>query len=459
MARLTPISLARVFLAAHGAIAGLTVDVDDAESVKAAAAVVAGDLMSLYDGNEPGRIPGLFNPTPPDGKYAWWTGAALWGTMLDYRSRSGNATYDEVIAQGLSFQLTDDEDFVPTNWTLTEGNDDQDFWAMAAVLAEQTGLQAEKTGLLAEGKIQWTDVAEKVFYEQTNGQRRVQRGECKGALRWIISPIAEGYNYVSTGANAGYFNLGAQLARMTNNPKYVDAAEHTYELLEDIGFISDKYEVFDGAHQDKCDKINRLQLSYTAAELIQGCAHLYNMTADDDWKERLDGLLDHTLDLFFNKDGIAIEGSCESQDDCNTDMLFYKGLLHRFLASTMQMAPYTARKILPVLKKSAKAAVAQCTGGDNGRLCGFSWSSGKFDDKAGAGPQMSVLGALVSIMPPSESVSTSAGNSSSESAFDGSADSSSGTFDSPAQAMGDRASASYGAVIGALLLGSLVGLM
>lgn len=76
----------------------------------------------------------------------------------------------------------------------------------------------------------------------------------------------------------------------------------------------------------------------------------------------------------------------------------FKGYLHRWLGSTAQLAPYTADKILPVLKKSAAAAVKQCTGGDNGRFCGFHWSTGTFDGAIGAGQQMNVLGALTSIM-------------------------------------------------------------
>lgn len=76
----------------------------------------------------------------------------------------------------------------------------------------------------------------------------------------------------------------------------------------------------------------------------------------------------------------------------------YKGYLHRWLASAAQLAPYTADKILPVLKKSTAAAVKQCTGGDNGRFCGFHWTTGEFDGEVGASQQMNVLAALTSVM-------------------------------------------------------------
>jgi mannan endo-1,6-alpha-mannosidase len=54
---------------------------------------------------------------------------------------------------------------------------------------------------------------------------------------------------------------------------------------------------------------------------------------------------------------------------------------------------------MPVLKTSAQAAVNQCTGGDNGRFCGFRWTSGVFDGRVGACQQMSVLAALISLLP------------------------------------------------------------
>ena len=114
------------------------------------------------------------------------------------------------------------------------------------------------------------------------------------------------------------------------------------------------------------------------------------------WKERLDGLVERSLQVFF-RDGIAFEPSCEP-GNCNTDMESFKGYLHRWLSAAMQLAPYTEEKIMPMLKTSLAGALKQCTGGKNGRFCGFHWTSGEFDGKVGAGQQMNVLGALTSVM-------------------------------------------------------------
>jgi len=108
---------------------------------------------------------------------------------------------------------------------------------------------------------------------------------------------------------------------------------------------------------------------------------------------------------FFPND-IAYEVPCEGQTGkgtCTPDMLSFKGYVHRWLSVVTQIAPYTRDRILPVLRKSAAAAIKQCTGGQTGRQCGFYWNVGKFVDPAvdkttGAGEAMNVLAAVSSLL-------------------------------------------------------------
>ena len=107
--------------------------------------------------------------------------------------------------------------------------------------------------------------------------------------------------------------------------------------------------------------------------------------------------------MFFPKDDIAFEIACEKSDgtnlhSCTTDMYSFKGYVARWLTQASQLAPFIADKVLPVLRKSAEAAVKQCTGGESGRDCGFSWQSGVYDGKTGAGQQMNVLGAVSALL-------------------------------------------------------------
>jgi mannan endo-1,6-alpha-mannosidase len=121
-------------------------------------------------------------------------------------------------------------------------------------------------------------------------------------------------------------------------------------------------------------------------------------TEADTWKEKIDLLLPRTLEFFF-PDGTAVEPACEFGGTCTTDMLSFKGFLHRWLQSTAYLASYTSEQITPILKTSAQSAVNQCTGGTNGRMCGFKWSSGSYDGTTGACQQMSVLASLISLLP------------------------------------------------------------
>ncbi|KAK7755564.1 hypothetical protein SLS62_002498 [Diatrype stigma] len=192
MVQLQTIRLAQLLLlGANGALGALTVDVEDQDSIKAAASLVAEDLMTFYKGDEKGEVPGIL-PAPPDGDYYWWSGAALWSTLIDYRNRSGNTAYDDTITRGILWQTGAGDDFMPANWTTTMGNDDQAFWGLSASLAATTGFKDPDAT-----DPQWVSLAKAVFDEQTSEDRRVDDGDCSGALRWQIYPFNQGYNYIS----------------------------------------------------------------------------------------------------------------------------------------------------------------------------------------------------------------------------------------------------------------------
>lgn len=163
--------------------------------MKAAAALVAEDLLtSFYHGNEPGQTPGVFDDT----HYYWWSGSALWATLLDFRARTGNTTYDDIISQALQWQVGQGYDYLPANWSASESNDDQSLWAQAALTAAQTNFTEP-----ADSEVQWLSLAQNVFDEQSDDARRVDDGDstCNGALRWQIFTFNNGYNYVNSELN------------------------------------------------------------------------------------------------------------------------------------------------------------------------------------------------------------------------------------------------------------------
>jgi mannan endo-1,6-alpha-mannosidase len=112
----------------------------------------------------------------------------------------------------------------------------------------------------------------------------------------------------------------------------------------------------------------------------------------------------------FFPNGIAVEISCELNNtiQCTTDMLSFKGYIHRFLASTTQLASKMHDTIMPVLKTSAAGAVSACNADGT---CGFRWNTGGYDGNTGAGQEMNALGALLSLMVDYETVAAPVTNS------------------------------------------------
>lgn len=142
-------------------------------------------------------------------------------------------------------------------------------------------------------------------------------------------------------------------------------------------------------------------------------------------------------------------------------MKMYKGMLHRALGKTMQLAPYTKDKILPVLKTSAAAAVKTCTAGQNQRLCSAYWaedSDVEASAKDGAAAQLTVLNALNSVLmanPQSGGNGSSpAGGSGSNGGGNGqgSTDAAGGKKDGPGS-MGTSTAVSTAALLGGIFFG------
>jgi mannan endo-1,6-alpha-mannosidase len=225
---------------------------------------------------------------------------------------------------------------------------------------------------------------------------------CGGGLRWQVYPYLTGYDYKNSIANGCFFNIGARLARYTDNDTYAQHAEVIWDWVTNVGLMDSDYKIYDGAHiETNCTDINKVQFSYNSAVWLLGAANMYNYTNGSEiWKGRIDGLLTQTLNTFF-PNGIAYEVACEPKLTCTTDMYSFKAYLTRWLASTTKVAPYTYNQIMPVLKTSAAAAAAQCVGGSNGRTCGLSWSlAPAYDGTSGVGQEMAAMSALfVNLLP------------------------------------------------------------
>jgi mannan endo-1,6-alpha-mannosidase len=91
-----------------------------------------------------------------------------------------------------------------------------------------------------------------------------------------------------------------------------------------------------------------------------------------------------------------VEISCEWSKLCNPDQTSFKAYLSRWMAATVQLAPFVKDQIMPKLQASAAGAAAQCSGGDTGSKCGRNWNSAIWDGYTGVGEQMSALAVVQS---------------------------------------------------------------
>ncbi|KAI1379771.1 glycoside hydrolase family 76 protein [Hypoxylon crocopeplum] len=418
------------FLMAGSLVAAYDLDVQSTDSIKDVAKQMAEDLVSFYNGDEPGQTPGLL-PQP----YYWWEAGAFLGSLVDYWYYTGDDTYNNITQQGLLHQVGPYNDYMPPNQTLTEGNDDQGFWGMAVMSAAEYKFPDPPAG-----QPQWLALAQAVFNTQA---ARWDPDHCNGGLRWQIFTWNTGFDYKNSISQACFFNVAARLALYTGNSTYADWAARTYDWMVNVKFLDNNYRVFDGGHiEDNCTTITPYEFSYNVGAFLLGSAAMVaysnnsNQQADVDmWRERVDGLLNSTEDIFFygneTSNRVMIEIACEPVNLCDTDQLSFKAYLSRWMAATTKWAPWTFDRIKTLLQNSAVAAANQCVGGDNHRLCGLKWAnnSGAYDGTTGVGQQMAAMEVVLANMiqqaePPvtNSTGGTSVGNPSAGGSDEGRAD-------------------------------------
>src|SRR4051812_417276 len=96
-------------------------------------------------------------------------------------------------------------------------------------------------------------------------------------LRWQVYPYLTGYDYKNSIANGCFFNIGARLARYTQNDTYAQEAEKIWDWITSVGLMDSEYHIYDGAHIEyNCTDINKVQFSYNSAVWLLGAANMYN---------------------------------------------------------------------------------------------------------------------------------------------------------------------------------------
>lgn len=413
-------------LALAGCVWTIELNPDDPESIKDAARIAAEKLRALYPNNEPWFVPGEFGLIQTaDGKndqgYYWWEAGAAMGAWVDYWAFTGDKSYNAIATEAMLFQVGPDQDYQPPNQTLALGNDDQAFWAIAALSAAERGFPDPPAD-----QPQWLALAQAVFNRQTS---RWDEDACGGGLRWQVFSSNKGYDYKNSVSNGLLFNMGARLGRYTGNTTYLEWAEKVWKWSRDNGLVGSDYRVYDGSHIPECVVSSKIQWSYNAGIYLSGAAAMYDyyntIAPNNDkaavWETETGKLLNATDEPFFNRnDGtpnIMRESACESPPPytrtptCNTDQRSFKAYLSRFFAQTYQYCPFTRDFIMTRLRASAVAAAKSCDGADNGgNTCGLSWIMQKYDGspygiaKGGVGEHMAAMEVFQSLLIPSVAI-------------------------------------------------------
>lgn len=241
------------------------------DSIKQAAATVADGMVYFYTGGVPGQIvsqiPGLL-----PGPYYWWEAGAMFGALIDHYYYTRDTTYNQLITDAILFQVGPDTNFMPPNQTKSLGNDDQCFWAMAAMAAAETRFPNPP----AESP-QWLALAQGVFNSQAE---RWDLATCRGGLRWQIFPFNNGYDYKNSITNGCFFNLASRLAAYTHNETYLEWAHKTWDWVYGVGYIGDNYRVYDGSGDlNNCTEISPMLWTYNSGVMIHGAAVMYSQVS------------------------------------------------------------------------------------------------------------------------------------------------------------------------------------
>jgi hypothetical protein len=262
--KLTLAPLVSVLLLRANTVSAIELDLGNDDSIKSAASAIARQMMTSYVGNLSGQVPGLLPPP-----YYWWEAGAMFGSLLDYWYYTGDSTYNDETEQALLFQVGPDNNYEPTNRTSDLGNDDQAFWAMAAMSAAELKFQNP-----SPDKPQWLALAQAVFNRQA---ARWDDKDCGGGLRWQIFSFNNGYNYKNSISNGCFINIGARLGAYTGNQTYFDWVEKTWDWMSEINLISPSYQVFDGTDVLlNCSQLDHVQWSYNSGVLLLAAATMWN---------------------------------------------------------------------------------------------------------------------------------------------------------------------------------------
>ena len=376
-------------LALLATVSAVSIDVNDKDSICEAASYVANGELNYYEGLKYGGTVGMF--ASPN---YWWNAGEAFGGLLDYFTfcDSGNKSLEKLIFNGMYHQAGDQYNYIPSNQSLTEGNDDQGVWGMAIIAAVERNF--------TDPEHSWLSMAQAIYNTMNS---RWDTKHCGGGLRWQIFTWNSGYNYKNSISNGCLFHISARLARYLKNDTYAKTAEKVWDWMEELFFHEDDGElvIYDGAPiEENCTDHTTLKWSYTYGIFMSGAAYMYNYTEEAIWKQRVEEIWQVASSFFFDDNKIMQETQCWNNGDpkCNNDQRSFRSLFSRSIQLTSVLVPDMYDEMRPYVEASAEGAAKSCSGGSDGVTCGQNWSTGKWDEVYGLGEQQCALEVMMALL-------------------------------------------------------------
>lgn len=249
---------------------GLAIELNtqESQSVNNAAKTIVENIVGIYNAsNSTTGIPGLF-PMP----YYWWESGLAFDSLVNYWALTGDGSYNDLVSEGLLWQVGPNNDYMPPNQTKSLGNDDQASWALAAMTAAEKGFQEPPSD---SGVDSWLQLAQNAFDDQV---LRWDTKTCDGGLRWQVFSFNAGYDYKNAASNGDFMQLAARLFRYTGNQTYSEWASKASEWSDDSGLVdTDSWAVYDGAPiTGGCKNVNKLQWTMNIGTYMSAYAYMYN---------------------------------------------------------------------------------------------------------------------------------------------------------------------------------------
>ncbi|OCL13250.1 glycoside hydrolase family 76 protein, partial [Glonium stellatum] len=255
------LTLTLSFALSPSTAAALTLTPSSPNSIRSTASTIAASIAAAY-------APGT-NLLPPP--YYWWESGAGLDSLLTYYHLTGDTTHNAFATTALLSQASPTTDFLLPG--LCTGNDDQAWWALAAVSASEFGVPTS-----GSSGPSWPALAQTVFAEQA---ARWDPARCGGGMKWKIAPADPGWHYKSAIANGLFFQLAARLARLTGDAATLGWAERAWNWSRAVGLVDAAFNVYDGTDDAKgagCVDVDRDLWSYNAGVFLYGAAVMAEVT-------------------------------------------------------------------------------------------------------------------------------------------------------------------------------------